>query len=173
MNETTVTVVGHVAKEPILRVTGTGTRVVSFRLASTERRFDKALNGWRDGDTAWWSVSCWRNMGDNVLDSLAVGDPVIVHGRLRMREYEKEGVKQSSFEIEASSVGHDMARGVSRFTRATVGAGSRDLAVADDSHDDSRDDSRDHSRDDSRDDSATDSAADAAPGYRVPSPSAA
>lgn len=126
MNETTITVTGNVAKEPALRVTTTGTRVVSFRLASTERRFDKALRGWRDGDTTWWSVSCWRNMGDNVLDSLRVGDPVIVHGRVRVREYDKEGVRHLVYEIEASSVGHDLARGVSSFTKASFGAGLRE-----------------------------------------------
>ena len=131
MNETTITVTGNVAKEPTLRVTATGTRVVSFRLASTERRFDKALRGWRDGDTTWWSVSCWRNMGDNVLDSLHVGDPVIVHGRVRVREYDKDGVRHLVYEIEASSVGHDMARGVSRFTKASFGAGARDTEPED------------------------------------------
>lgn len=126
MNETTITVTGNVAKEPTLRVTTTGTRVVSFRLASTERRFDKALQGWRDGDTTWWSVSCWRNTGDNVLDSLHVGEPVIVQGRVRVREYDKEGVRHQVYEIEASALGHDLSRGVSRFTKASFGPGQRE-----------------------------------------------
>ena len=37
MNETVVTVVGHVASEPSLRVTSTGAHVAGFRLASTRR----------------------------------------------------------------------------------------------------------------------------------------
>lgn len=126
MNETTITVTGNVAKEPALRVTANGTRVVSFRLASTERRYDKALGGWRDGDTAWWTVSCWRNIGDNVLDSVKVGDPVVVHGRVRVREYDREGVRHLAYDIEASSLGHDLARGVSHFTKASFGAGQRE-----------------------------------------------
>lgn len=119
MNETVLTVTGYVAQEPKLRVTAAGTRVVSFRLATTERRFDKSLNGWRDGDTIFFTVTCWRLIGENVLDSLKKGEPVLVQGRLRDGTYEKEGVSHTVFEIEAHAVGHDLSRGVSRFTKAT------------------------------------------------------
>lgn len=119
MKETVITVAGNVATEPKLRQTANGTRVVGFRLASTERRFDKALNGWRDGDTTFYTVTCWRNFGDNVLDSLSTGQPVLVHGRLRAGSYEKEGQMRSVLEIEAYSLGHDISRGVSVFTRAS------------------------------------------------------
>lgn len=130
MKETVITVVGNVATDPKLRVTSNGTRVVSFRLASTERRFDKALNGWRDGDTIFYTVTCWRNAGDNVLDSVTTGQPVVVHGRLRTGSYEKEGQSRTVLEIEAYTLGHDLTRGVSRFTRASQSA--RDDIVLDD-----------------------------------------
>lgn len=130
MKETVITVVGNVATDPKLRVTSNGTRVVSFRLASTERRFDKALNGWRDGDTNFYTVTCWRNAGDNVLDSVTTGQPVVVHGRLRTGSYEKEGQSRTVLEIEAYTLGHDLTRGVSRFTRASQSA--RDDIVLDD-----------------------------------------
>lgn len=132
MNETVLTVVGNVAQDPKLRVTSNGTRVVSFRLASTERRYDKALRGWRDGDTTFYTVTCWRNVGENALESLAKGDPVLVHGRLRDSRYEKEGHWHSAFEIEAYSLGHDISRGVSRFTRASIVAGHREVVIDDD-----------------------------------------
>lgn len=119
MNETVITVVGYVATEPTERVTAVGARVVSFRLASTERRFDKNLNGWRDVSTTFYTVSCWRNTAENAFDSVAKGDPVIVHGKLRHSTYEKEGQTRSVLEIDASALGHDIAKGVSRFTKAT------------------------------------------------------
>ncbi|MBA2769328.1 MAG: single-stranded DNA-binding protein [Sporichthyaceae bacterium] len=133
MKETTITVVGNVAKEPSLRVTANGTRLVSFRLASTERRYDRSLNGWRDGDTVFWSVTCWRNTGDNVLDSIKMGEPVFVHGRLRIRGFDnKEGVRITTNEVEAYAVGHDLTWGVSRFTKASVVAGQHDFEPEDD-----------------------------------------
>ena len=119
-NETNVTVTGYVAQEPVLRLTGSGTKVVNFRVATTERRYDKGVNGWRDGDTLFFAVSCWRNLGENVLDSVHKGDPVVVQGRLRDGAWEKDGITHSKVEIEASAVGHDLARGVSRFTKSTL-----------------------------------------------------
>jgi len=128
MYETTVTVVGHVATEPHRRVTRSGVRVVSFRLGTTERRFDPKVRGWRDGDTLFWTVTCWRNIADNVTDSLHKGDPVVVFGRIKDGSYEgRDGVKRTVYEIEATNLGHDVSRGVSRFTRATVVPGERDL----------------------------------------------
>lgn len=128
MYETTVTVVGHVATEPHRRVTRSGVRVVSFRLATTERRFDPKVRGWRDGDTLFWTVTCWRNIADNVTDSLHKGDPVVVFGRIKDGSYEgRDGVRRTVYEIEATNLGHDVSRGVSRFTRASVVPGERDL----------------------------------------------
>jgi single-strand DNA-binding protein len=135
VNETVLTVTGNVAQDPKLRVTSTGVRVVSFRLASTERRFDKALRGWRDGDTIFYTVTCWRNVGENALDSLQKGDPVVVHGRLRENRYEKEGQHHSVLEIQAYSFGHDISRGVSKFTRASVSAEHREMVVDEDPDD--------------------------------------
>jgi single-stranded DNA-binding protein len=43
---------------------------------------------------------------------------VLVRGRLRVREYEgKEGASRIAVEVEASSVGHDLSRGVAHFSR--------------------------------------------------------
>lgn len=132
MNETVITVVGNVAQDPKLRVTSNGTRVVSIRLASTERRFDRALGSWRDGETIFYTVTCWRNAAENLLDSVEKGQPLLVHGKLRDASYEKEGHKHAVFEIEAYALGHDISRGVSRFTKASQAAGRTDLVLDDD-----------------------------------------
>jgi single-strand DNA-binding protein len=139
VNETVITVVGNVATEPKLRVTSTGVRVVSFRLASTERRYDKALRGWRDGDTVFYTVTCWRNTGENALDSVVSGQPMVVRGKLRNPSYEKEGQKMSYLEIEAYSLGHDISRGVSRFTRASQAVDRPELVPDDPDEIDVRD----------------------------------
>ena len=123
MKETLVTVVGNVVTDPTLRVTSGGAKVTRFRLASTERRFDKAAGGWRDGDTIFWWVSCWRQAAENVADSLVKGQPVVVHGRLRENRYEVEGQPRTSLEIDASTVGHDLSRGVTRFRKVAPGLG--------------------------------------------------
>lgn len=120
MNETTVTVVGHVATEPTLRSTSGGARVTSFRLASTERRFDKGLSAWRDAHTTFFTVTAWRAMAENVCGSVQKGQPVVVHGRLRDSSYDnRDGQRRTVLEIEAFALGHDLSRGVAVFTKSS------------------------------------------------------
>jgi single-strand DNA-binding protein len=121
MNETMVTLVGHVATEPALRITTGGARVTSFRLASTERRFDKGVNDWRDAYTTFFTVTTWRTMAENVCSSVKKGQPVVVHGRLRDSSYEgKDGQWRTVLEVEAFALGHDLSRGVSDFTKGSL-----------------------------------------------------
>lgn len=127
MNETVVTVAGNVAAEPRSRVIANGARVASFRLAATERRYDKAIGEWRDGDTVFYTVTCWRTMAENVASSVSKGQPMIVSGRLRVSTYEdKEGVLRTSVEIEARALGHDLAWGTSTFTKGSTGGTSEE-----------------------------------------------
>jgi single-strand DNA-binding protein len=121
MNDITFTVVGNVVTEVELRFTRSGDPVASFRIANTARRFDRASERWVDGDTAYFTVSCWRGMAHNVVQSLQKGMPVIVVGRLRSREVEhpcKDHVHMKRYvDIEATSVGPDLARGTASFKR--------------------------------------------------------
>ena len=130
-NQTNVTVVGHVATEPRLREVASGVKVTNFRLASTERRFDKSLKEWRDGGTMFFTVTCWRGLAENVFSSIQKGQPVIVEGRLHVSSYDdKDGAARTVIEIEAAAVGHDLVRGVSSFTKADAGArAERDAAL--------------------------------------------
>ena len=91
MYETTLTVLGRVATTVTQVTFNDGGLKASFRLASTERRFDRGQQTWVDGAQLFLSVVCWRSLADRVVATLRVGDPVIVRGRLRSREYEKDG----------------------------------------------------------------------------------
>ena len=135
MNETIVTVVGNVASDlRTRRVPQTEERVVGFRVAASERRWDRASENWVDGDrfSAW--VSCWRRLGDGVVASLAKGDPVVVSGRLSVREYEgSNGERRFSTEIAASAVGPDLGRStavVARRRLSVVPGAGDDAEVA-------------------------------------------
>ena len=117
MYETLVTVIGNITENPRMRRTEHGTDVASFRIASTARRKDRETGEWVDGNKLYVSVSCWRQLAVNVVDSLRKGDPVVVSGRLSTREYEKDGQRRSSFELEANALGHDLTKGTTVFHR--------------------------------------------------------
>ena len=111
MFDTQVTVVGNLVADPRLAETKDGQAVASFRLASTPRRFDRATGEWRDGDTLFTSVTCWRALAENVYMSLKKGTSVIVIGRLSVRPYEtKDGEKRQSVDIDAMAVGPELGR---------------------------------------------------------------
>lgn len=116
MNDTTVTVVGNVATTPVFRELPSGP-VTRFRIAVTARHFDRARNAWADGHTNFFTVWAWRALGVNAQSSLAVGEPVIVRGRLRVRDEERGGQHWQSADIDAHAIGHDLARGTSAFRR--------------------------------------------------------
>jgi single-strand DNA-binding protein len=117
MTEVNVYVVGNVVNDPVMVPTKSGVAMCSLRVAVNSRRYDKATQVWLDGDTTYFSVTCWRGLAENVGASVKKGDPLIVNGKLRVREWSKEEKSGTSVEIEATSIGHDLARGTSEFTR--------------------------------------------------------
>lgn len=113
-----VTVRGFVATDPSLTTYDSGTRVTTFRLAATPRYFDRASGQWVNGETNWFSVSCFRELAMNVQCSVKKGEPVLVTGRLRIRQFDrKEGGTGTSVGIEAESVGHDLVLGTATYAR--------------------------------------------------------
>jgi single-strand DNA-binding protein len=119
MNETTVTIVGNLVDDPRMRTTDSGIEVTSVRIASTSRRFDRDAACWVDAGSVFLGVTCWRSLGVNVVASLGKGDPVLVHGRLFTRQYERDGQVRSAYELDAVAVGPDLARGTAAFQRVT------------------------------------------------------
>lgn len=117
MNETMITIAGNVATELRFVRSDRGTSLVSFRLASTPRRYDRNQGGWVDGHTTYVTVVCWRTLAENVAGSLHKGDPVVVFGRLRVENWERDGKTGTTVEVEAQALGHDLSRGTSAFRR--------------------------------------------------------
>lgn len=112
MIEPTITVVGNVGKPPRTRVLAGGSVVTDFRIASTPRKVDKATGEWSDLQTIWFGVTCWRHLAENVAASVKTGDRVVVTGTLTAHTWKTElGEERSSLEINARTVGFDLARG--------------------------------------------------------------
>lgn len=112
-----ITVTGNVATTPEFKVTASGLAIATFRLASAQRRFDRAGGTWVDDGTNWYSVSVFRSLAEHTITSVAKGHPVIVTGRLRLREWDNGTKKGTSIEIDAETLGHDLRWGASSFAK--------------------------------------------------------
>ena len=124
----TVTLSGNVVSDVTLRATSGGP-VAGFRMAVTESWWDKRTERWAERVT-YLSVSAWRQLGEHVAESIAKGQPVVVVGRLRQREYDdREGIHRSVVEVEADIVGHDLSRGRASFVRRPRGPQTAEIAA--------------------------------------------
>ena len=102
--EPVITIVGNLTADPEIRFTASGAAVASFTVASTPRV--RQGDEWVDGDPLFLRCSAWRQLGENVAESLSKGDRVLVTGRLKQRSYEtKDGEKRTVVELDVDDVG--------------------------------------------------------------------
>jgi single-strand DNA-binding protein len=113
-----ITLTGLVATAPRHIVTSEGLPITSFRLASTQRRFDRSKERWIDGDTNWYTITAFRQLAINSAGSVGKGDRIIVTGRLRIREWENGERVGTNIDVEADAIGHDLMWGTSVFSRS-------------------------------------------------------
>ena len=119
MNDTIITFAGWTGGDVELTRTPTGATVASLRVGSTPRRFRDGA--WEDLETIWYSVKAWRQLADNVAASIRRGQPVLVTGRLVAETWQRpDGTTATRHVVVASSIGHDLARGRTEFSRPAV-----------------------------------------------------
>jgi len=117
-----ISLTGVVATPPKSMQTNSGLSIVSFRLASSQRRYDRVKGVWVDADTNWYTVTAFRQLAENACASLAKGDRVIVSGRLRVRAWENGERSGTTVEVDADSLGPDLLFGTTSFTRVARGS---------------------------------------------------
>lgn len=128
-----ITITGRVATAPkrIERAGAPG--LVTFRLATSDSRFDEAKNAWVESGTNWYTVNAWRALADNVEQSLQVGQQVLIRARLDLRTWQDDnGKERIEPTLHVDGIGHDLRRGVSSFTPTggRTGDASRQIPAA-------------------------------------------
>jgi len=115
-NETTLTIIGNLTDNPELRFTPNGVALAKFTVASTPRVYDQNASQWRDGEPLFMTCSAWREMAENIAESLTKGARVVVTGRLRLSRWETpEGEKRQAFQLDVEDVGASL-----KYARAKV-----------------------------------------------------
>lgn len=102
---TPITIVGNMT-EPEIRFTNSGTAVCGFSVAVNRGHRDKDSGNWVEDGTDWYRVTAWRDLGQNVADSLEKGARVVVTGRLEQEMWtNKDNEERLSVKVIADEVG--------------------------------------------------------------------
>ena len=117
--EVNITVVGNLADDPELRYTQGGIAVCSVRVGSTPRVMNRTTNAWEDGETVWVRCTAWRELAENVAQSLTKGSRVVVSGRLKSPSaYQSaKGESRASLEVDIEEIGPSLRYATAAVTR--------------------------------------------------------
>lgn len=123
MNEVPISPVGNLTSDPELNFGPSGTPYARFTVAQTPRK--KGANGeFEDDDTMFFRCTAFGSTAENVAASLHKGDRVLVVGRMKVSNYEKDGQQRQSMEVLVDHVGPELKWAqVTGLQRATGGGG--------------------------------------------------
>lgn len=105
MTDTFITVIGNMTDDPELKFLASGVALAKFRIASTPRVKDRDTGEWKDGEALFLSCTAFRQMAENIAESMQRGTRVVVQGRLKQRSYEKDGEKRTVYELDVEEIG--------------------------------------------------------------------
>lgn len=95
-----VEIIGYVGNDPEERMTPSGKKVISFRMADNIKSGDKE-------ETIWWRISIWGDQFDRMMPYVKKGSALIVHGEIRRKPetyQDREGHTQVSMELTATQM---------------------------------------------------------------------
>ncbi|WP_426396856.1 single-stranded DNA-binding protein [Ralstonia sp. R-29] len=98
-----VIIVGNLGADPETRYMPSGDAVTNIRVATTDRYKDKASGEMREA-TEWHRIAFFGRLAEIAGEYLKKGSSVYIEGKLKTRQWEKDGQKQYSTEIVADQM---------------------------------------------------------------------
>jgi single-strand DNA-binding protein len=124
MNDAEVRLIGNVTRDPEFKVTQGGQNMATFGVAINKRQKNPDTGQWENGEPEFHDVVCWRDLAENVVESITKGTRVVVVGRLSKRSWEGEdGKKQYRVEVVADEVAPSLRWAVAEVSKTTSSGG--------------------------------------------------
>ena len=117
---------GNLVSDPTLRHTSSNLSVCSFRVAVAR---EKAAEGQQKAD--FIDVIAWRKTAEFVHRYFCKGKPIMVSGRLQIRDYEYNGEKRKAVEVVANTVEFAGGQKFDRQSGATPGTPAAEIGLGD------------------------------------------
>lgn len=97
-----VILAGNLTRDPEVRHTPSGMAVADLRMAINRRYKDNT--GKDREEVVYVTVTVWGKQAESSGQYLTKGSPILVEGRLKLDEWEKDGQKQSRLGVVAERV---------------------------------------------------------------------
>jgi len=120
-----VTLTGNLTKEPELRFTNNGAAALTFGLAVNRRWQNRQTQEWEE-QVSFFDIVAWRDLAENVAETVNKGDRVTVTGRLEQRTWDDKttGDKRYKIEVIADDISISLRWATAQVTRKTSGNGN-------------------------------------------------
>lgn len=115
---------------PQLRYGASGGAVVTVRLAFNSRKKDPQSGEWKDDSSFFVDGKAFGPAAENIAESLTRGLEVVVSGRMKTDQWEKDGEKKSRPELLIDFIGPSLRSATAKVTKAASGGGRQAYAEA-------------------------------------------
>jgi single-strand DNA-binding protein len=120
-----MTLVGRMTAAPELRFSAQGMAVVAFTIVTSRRVKDQNTNEWSDADVTYWDCKAFKNLAENIAESLDKGMEVVATGRAVQDSWEDKqtGQKRSKIAVRIDAIGPSLSRATAKVTKSSGGQG--------------------------------------------------
>lgn len=115
--DNSIVLVGNITRDPELRFTNTGQPTATFGIAVNRKWQNRQTQEWEES-TSFFDVVGWRELAENVSESLQRGARVMVTGRLEQRSWTTDaGENRSKVEVVADEIGPSLRWATAQITK--------------------------------------------------------
>lgn len=121
----TMTLTGRLTGAPELRFSPSGVAVAAFTIVTSRRVKDAASGDWSDADTTFWECKAFKQLAENICESLDKGMEVIAVGRAVQESWEdrQTGAKRSKIAVRVDSIGPSLRSATAKVQKTSGGSG--------------------------------------------------
>jgi single-strand DNA-binding protein len=122
---TSMTLTGRLTAPPELRFSPSGVAVAAFTIVTSRRVKDPASGEWSDADTTYWDCKAFKQLAENICESLDKGMEVIAVGRAVQESWEdkQSGQKRSKIAVRVDAIGPSLRSATAKVTKASGNSG--------------------------------------------------
>lgn len=122
-----ITLTGRLTAVPEIRFSAQGMAVAAFTIVTSRRVKDQQTNEWSDADVTYWDCKAFKQLAQNIADSLDKGMEVVATGRVVQESWEdkQSGAKRSKMAVRIDAIGPSLSRATAKVSKVSSGQGQQ------------------------------------------------